>query len=305
MSVLNYFIINPAAGNKNRIEEVKNLVADYFEKNGGEYTIYVTKSPQDATVFVKNICKNKLDRLNFFACGGDGTFNEVASGAVGVSNAFVVPYPIGSGNDFIKSFDGLKKEDFLNIDAVLKGEDKSIDVIRVGEKYCFNITCVGVDATAAKYMPIIKRAPLVGGLLSYCLGLAVAFIVAMRTEACFYCDGERVDYGKKEFTLASLANGKWYGGGFKAAPVAELDDGLLDFVLVPAISRIKFFKLVGIYKRGEHLEKIPFIKYKRCRRLKISAPKAICLNLDGEILEIKDPEIEIVDKALNIIVPRI
>ena len=304
MIIKNYFIINPAAGKKNRITEVKNQISSYFSQNGGEFDIYITEKPGSATDHVKSICENdKINRLNFFSCGGDGTFNEVASGAVGYKNAFVVPYPIGSGNDFIKSFENVKLEDYLNITAVLNGSDRAVDVMKIGDKLCFNIACIGVDAVAAKFMPAIKRIPLLGGIIAYYLGLAAAFVVAMKNEARFICDDEELDYGKKTFTLASIANGRWYGGGFKAAPIAEIDDGLLDFVCVPSISRLKFLRLVGIYKRGEHLEKIHFLKFKRCKKIKILSPKPVCLNLDGEVFVVKDPQIELVSKALNVIIP--
>ena len=39
-----------------------------------------------------------------YACGGDGTLNEVVNGAAGWSNLAVTNVPMGTGNDFLKIF---------------------------------------------------------------------------------------------------------------------------------------------------------------------------------------------------------
>ena len=106
------FIINPAAGpydaTKVITERLESLSLDF------DYEVYTTKGPYDATEYVKNKCKIGNDTYRFYACGGDGTLNEVVSGVVGFDNASVGVIPCGSGNDFVKYYG--TASDFNNID---------------------------------------------------------------------------------------------------------------------------------------------------------------------------------------------
>ena len=105
------FIVNPHAGATSAVEELRNELAG--SEFGSDYEFYVTKAPLDATKYVRSRCEAEPEStLRFYACGGDGTLNEVASGAIGFSNAEVACYPCGSGNDYIKYYGS--KEDFCS-----------------------------------------------------------------------------------------------------------------------------------------------------------------------------------------------
>ena len=86
------FVVNPAAGGKDATEFVKSSV----QKLDIDYEIYCTKRPGDATNFVKSL-NGGGETYRVYACGGDGTFNEVASGAIGSDNISVSVFPCGSG----------------------------------------------------------------------------------------------------------------------------------------------------------------------------------------------------------------
>ena len=54
--------------------------------------------------FVSNYCREHGDEeKRFYSCGGDGTLNEVANGAVGFSKTEITCFPVGSGNDFVRT----------------------------------------------------------------------------------------------------------------------------------------------------------------------------------------------------------
>ena len=130
------FIVNPKSGKSEIKEELLNSLEKYKSKI--EYEIYFTKEEKDATRFVNEYCKSCDEDVLFFSCGGDGTLNEVVSGAIHYSNAIVTCFPCGSGNDFVKIYGG--KEKFLNLDNLLNGEEIKIDVMKVNEnKYSINV----------------------------------------------------------------------------------------------------------------------------------------------------------------------
>ena len=56
-----------------------------------------------------------------------------------------------------------------------------------------------------------------------------------------------------DYMMAAVCNGRMYGGGYCAAPLARLDDGLLDVVLVRPLSRLQVPGLLARYRKGAHL----------------------------------------------------
>ena len=113
-----------------------------------------------------------------------------------------------------------------------------------------------------------------------------------------------VTVGVGNVTLAVVGNGRFYGGGFKATPLADISDGLMDFVTIPTISRLEFLRYVSDYKNGRHLQTIPQVVYKKCRKLKMISPEPITLQADGEIHVRENPTIEILTDAVNLVIPK-
>ena len=145
------FIYNPMAGKDNRAAIAalqEKIKADYPEL---DVEFYPTKAPKDATAYVKACCEASPDtKMRFYACGGDGTANEVLHGIVGYANASMTCYPCGSGNDYVKYYGGAER--FLNIDTLLFAEEKEVDVMRVGDRYSLNVANFGFDTVVAKTM---------------------------------------------------------------------------------------------------------------------------------------------------------
>ena len=79
------FIVNPAAGKENAAEVIRAAVEK--SKFASDCEIYLTQGPGDATAFIRAYCKEHPERVRFYACGGDGTLNEVVNGAVGFPQA--------------------------------------------------------------------------------------------------------------------------------------------------------------------------------------------------------------------------
>lgn len=310
------FIINPAAGmtardrKKSKANELIEKIKNYFKSSSDEYDIAVTTRPLEAMEITDQYgSKYKNEQLRIYACGGDGTLNEVVTGAYKHPNCSVGAIPIGSGNDFVKAYEPLVKADFLSLDRMIVGDIDAVDLLIVSEegkepRASINIVSVGFDAETADSMKKYKKLPFMNGSLAYNLALVENLFTSLKHSLEFEVDGKKIGHGKKNYLFTIAANGRWYGGGFKAAPIAELSDGLLDFIRVPSIPVFKITKLVSIFRKGEHLEKLDFVEFLRCRKLKIIADKPINVNLDGEIVKMRDPVISILPKSMRIIVPK-
>lgn len=301
------FIINPKAGIRNPVEVATQKIREAFilntDRENETYDIVLSQKKGDATLLARKACLENPGFTCIYACGGDGTLHEVVNGVVGAENVAVCPVPVGSGNDFIRCFDDIPKERFLNVSACIRGKEILCDVLRCGDFYSLNNISAGLDAATGKRQNKVKNLPLISGGAAYKVALAYSFLTSMKNTIRFEIDGEPLLIGEGNVTLAVLGNGKYYGGGFKATPLAELQDGLMDFCTVPTLSRMEFLKYVGDYKKGMHLETMPKVYYKKCKKIKMISEKPIVLQADGEIFERLDPEIEVVPGALRLILP--
>ncbi len=301
------FILNPEAGIKNPVAEATKRIKEAFilntDRKDEKYDIVLTKKPGDATELVKKACGENPGFTRIYACGGDGTLHEAVSGMVGEENVAICPVPVGSGNDFVRYFD-LPKERFLNISALLKEEVTKCDILKCDDFYALNNISAGLDAITGKRQQKVKKIPMVSGGAAYKLALGYSFFSSMKNPITFELDDEPITVGKGNVTLAVVGNGRFYGGGFKATPLANISDGLIDFLTVPTISRMEFLKYVGDYKNGRHLETMPSVFYKQCKKIKMISPEPIVLQADGEIFVRENPEITLLPGAVNLIVPK-
>ena len=299
------FILNPAAGKNSSVDKLTEQIKETFSSlstDEHEFEIALTGGKGDATEITRKAAESG-ENIRIYACGGDGTFNEVVNGAVLHSNVSICVIPVGSGNDFVRSFDNIPREKFLDISACVRGKIIPCDAMRMGDKYSANVISAGLDAVTGRRQGKTKKIPFISGGFAYKLALVSAFITSMKTKISFEIDGEKFDPGNEYIAIAVLGNGRWYGGGFKAAPYAEISDGLMDFITVKRISRLLFLRYVGIYKRGEHIEKMPYVKYKKCRKVAMFSDKPIPVQLDGEAFDVMNPTFELVPAALNLIIP--
>ena len=297
------FIINPAAGHSDCSEELRKQIHNL--KTEDPIEIYITKGQGDA----RNKAREEAqigDEIRVYACGGDGTANEVLTGIAGYKNCALGIIPLGSGNDFVRAFEPLTKEDFLNVQKMIDGPDKAIDLMECAGHYSMNVMSVGFDAAVAKNVPKFKRWRGVSGSLAYKISVVYCLFTKRKHKVRIEIDGEEFQKATEKTTLLAIGgNGKYYGGGFKAAPEAVLDDGFMDFVHSNTLSVFKFVRMIGKYQKGQHINnpKLPFITFKRCKRIKFIAENPIDINFDGEIFEENNPEVVLLEKALRIIIP--
>ena len=295
-SLKHIFVINPAAGRDEAKAELEKSIHAACE--GAEYAIYRTTGEHDATRFVEECCKAEPDKeLRFYACGGDGTLNEVAKGAYRYANASVTCVPCGSGNDFVKAFGGAEK--FLNLPALMQAEAKPIDLIKANEHIAVNVLNFGFDTTVAKTIPKVRRKPIIGGNNAYTTGIVTALLTAMVTKCSIEVDGEEITNGK--ILLCTIGNGQYVGGSFKCAPRAKVDDGYLEVCKFKTISHIRFVQVLGPYTAGEHLDNPKFadiITYRRAKHIVVRG-KNLMFSLDGELIESDELVIDVMEGALR------
>ena len=294
------FIINPAAGPTDSTRLIQEAISKSAYSENCE--IYLTKGPGDATAYIKNKCSQCSEPLRFYACGGDGTLNEVVNGAVNYTNAAVGCYPCGSGNDFVKYYGGA--EGFLNIDKLICGEEHPIDLILSDGKYCINVLNFGFDTAVLKTMEKVKTNWLFHGKRAYFAGVITALLKSMKTPCKVTVDGEVIS--GENILLCTISNGRYVGSSFQCAPRSLNDDGLLEVCLVKPFSRLTFVQLMSDYSKGLHLDNPKFkdyIVYRRGKQITVEGGNDFAVALDGELVHNSTANITVVEKAIKFVVP--
>ncbi len=297
------FIINEFAGKSSSAKEIEQALSAYGKQVS--YLLHYTEQKGEATTFIRQYCTEHPDQpVRFYACGGDGTLNEVASGVVGFENASFTVYACGSGNDFVKYYGG--KDRFLDIPALLQAKETPIDIIDMGDgRYAVNACHFGFDSAVAEMMGKIRHKKIIGGSRAYPVSVAKALLQNMKTYCTVTVDGEKINDGT--LLLCTVANGQYVGGSYRCAPRSLNDDGYLEICLAKPLSRLTFISLMNVYKKGLHLDDPCFEKYivyrrGKCVEIDAKDPDFPC-SLDGEIIRGQHLKATVMKKTVRFAVP--
>jgi diacylglycerol kinase (ATP) len=103
-----------------------------------------------------------------------------------------------------------------------------------------------------------------------------------------------------KMTMCVIANGRYLGGGFKAAPRANVSDGLLDIVILKDSGSLKMLDDFLNIKDGDYANE-PDILYRQAKKVSIkSRERDVTVAIDGEPIGILPATFEVLKGALNI-----
>jgi YegS/Rv2252/BmrU family lipid kinase len=232
------------------------------------------------------------------ALSGDGMLGAIADTLRASPGAVLGVLPGGRGNDFARVL-GIADDPQVACATIALGAPRPVDLGEAAEHAFVGIASVGFDSDANR---IANEAPSWLGGLVYTYGALRA--LAAWQPATFEIEldppGER-----HTFTGYSVgtANSKAYGGGMYAAPDALLDDGLLEVVVVEAMSRRRFLAdlLPKVFK-GTHV-RLPAVHVFRAKEVEISADRPFTMYADGDPIAELPVRVRALQGAINMLVP--
>ena len=279
------FIINPIAGTGKQ-KGIKDTIAKHLDN----YDIVYTQKGGDATRLSSEAVRDDIDAV--IAVGGDGTINECLIGLVNTKTALGV-IPSGSGNGFAYHI-GMYRTVEKAIVQLKNAKIETIDSCTANGAPFVNVSGIGFDAHISNLFAGLKER----GFINY-VKLILKELSYKPQEYTLQYEGIK---RKIKAYMISFANASQYGNNARISPMADLQDGLLDFVIVKDFPkwRIPFF-LLKVVRGKTHFSK--YVEIIKSKHMKISANNTL-LHLDGEPYKAKNPvEIELLPKSLKILMP--
>ncbi|MBQ8885940.1 MAG: diacylglycerol kinase family lipid kinase [Clostridia bacterium] len=290
---MHHIIVNPTAGkrkSKKSLEAVKRV----FDEGGASYLIHETTRAGEAKEIAARLTAPALpletagevalidvgrveEPVKLIIVGGDGTLHEVLNGISELSRCTLGLIPAGTGNDFAAAA-GIPENAEKAARIILKNEAKPIDCLEVGGLRSMNVAGLGIDVDVLVRCSKGK----LKGKIKYLISLIQSLFTFKGYEIT-------VESGEKKETfnglIAAACNGKKFGGGIKICPVAEIDDGLMDVIMVDCLGGVfSIIKAFTWLMRGKILE-YPLARHFRCEQVSVRTKNPCAAQLDGEVYE--------------------
>lgn len=289
---------------------------------GHEITVVFSERQGHGTEITRNLLKKGFSRIA--AIGGDGTINEVVNGffveKTGIHNGRrnLIPRPInpdaimgivpcGTRNVLVKSL-GLPLGVVDCCRNFVGGSPRRIDVIaasatdpetgnRLAPRIFLNAAEIGFPAEL-----IARSKRIRGKVKSRAVSTFAAIVATMpsyESNVCeFFVDGRKK---VMNMTMGVVANGRFLGGGFMAAPEAEVNDGLMDFVVMKDSGSIKMLDELINIKSGSYAEEDNILYSKAKKVLITSKERRVAVTLDGEPVGVLPAGFQVLPKALQVV----
>ncbi len=291
-------IFNPKAGQLKIRRALRDVLA-YFDSVGWEIDLCETAAPGDAIRFARAAASRYEVVL---AIGGDGTINEVANGLAFSDTALGV-LPVGTGNVWARemgipfTMPMLPHHLVEAAKVAVTGKIYCVDLGKVDERYFLLWAGAGLDALVTEAInPTVKKR---FGPLSYLFAALKSAGELAGTCARITLDDRQINYNT---ILILVSNIQLYAAVARIAPIAKLDDGLLDVCIYEGGGMIQTLRHVFSTVIGRHIRS-PKMVYYQAKEITIETARPIPVQLDGDLHGTTPITIEVVPQALRIIAP--
>jgi diacylglycerol kinase (ATP) len=280
------FLVNPRSGAKPR-RDIESLI----RASCGGWNAQIL--PCDALdVVIPRAIAEGIDAV--YAVGGDGTVHEVAKRLIGTPVALGI-LPTGSGNGFARHL-GLSMDVATSLRACRGMRVETIDTATVNGAPFVATIGIGFDAWVADAFANAGAR-----------GLATYVRVGLRGFAGYVSEEYEIGidgaWTKRRALVVAVANASQYGNNARIAPLASLQDGMLDVTVVERATFLTAPLLMARLFAGR-LHRARGVITMRGRRVEIVRRSAGPAHLDGEPMTLPESlTVEIVPRSLRVVVP--
>jgi len=225
--------------------------------------------------------------------------SEVINGSMKRKDSLKFPIGLitgGTGNSFMHDLDCLDPLEAAN--RIISGKRRKIDIFSCKTNgklfYGFNILGWGIPTDANLLADKMRWI----GSQRYNIASIFEVLSHRKRFARVSIDDNSI---AADFAFIIGCNTIHTGKGMKMAPLARLDDGLIDLIIVRKVSRFKLLKLFPKVFSGNHISD-PGVDYRQVRKFSIFPEKNRQLNIDGEVLGSTPVEVKVLPREIEIMI---
>lgn len=304
-----YTIVNPRAGSGKTMSQWVPA-EKYLKRLGVKLHIVYTTHKHHAEELAAAAAR--LGYRKIMAVGGDGSIHEVFEGVLSwcdysgtaPEEFYLALMPIGSGNDWIKTFE-IPRDTLKAAEIIANGRFEKEDVVRARfasgtVSYMANIGGVGFDSHVCDEVNQNKERGKRKARI-YLNSLLHNLFNIKPIDIEFYNDGQLV-YRGPVVDLA-FGNGSYCGGGMQQCCLADPTDGIMDGIIVPKIPITGIIpELPRIYRKSLHKsKKIIYVRGTNFKIVPLNAKSEDIVELDGEIAGKLPLELELLPHKINVL----
>jgi len=294
-------LVNPAA-RAGAHTGAATHAAERLRAHGVQTSILSGGSADESSALLRAAIDVGVDAVA--VAGGDGTVNLALQEVAGTGIPLGI-VPAGTGNDFAATL-GLRELDVAAAaDAIAAGVTRDIDLARVtredgSTRYFGSVLASGFDSKVNDRANAM-RWPRGGSRYNIAILVEFLTLAGIPYDVEFVrADGTRGQL-HSDLVMATVGNGRTYGGGIPIAPDADPGDGLLDLVLVRPAGRLRLLGLLPKVYRGTHAS-VPEVSITRVRSVRLSSP-GVTAYADGDPIGALPLTVDVVPGALTIFTP--
>jgi diacylglycerol kinase (ATP) len=268
-------LLNPSAGG-GAAGRLEPALKAHLSSLGLKAEIHRTEGPGDGLTLARELTEQGCRTL--VVAGGDGSLFEAINGCMQADGQMpeLALVPLGTGNDFAKSL-GIPLDWPDACDRLVLGTRRRVDLGQCNDIFFINSLGVGLDAQIAD---IARKRRWMPGDTAYVAALAQSLLFPKLPRVTVSHDGGREEL---DVTLMVVANGSYEGGRFQLAPDADIEDGKLNLVVAPRLSRREIIRLFPKVTSGD-VAAIPGYQHWLTRRASVLLPSPTRVHADGEII---------------------
>lgn len=294
--------MNPAAGS-GRCGKLAPSALEGVRSRGVAVEVLETQKPGDASQLAKQAYERGATR--FLAVGGDGTAFEILNGLSGAleqnghAKRLQLGFlPLGTGNSFLRDFGSGDVEHA--IEALVAKRSRTCDVLRLthteGVIHSLNLLSFGFVADICSITNARFKALGAGGY-----GLGVVTALANLHARPLRMRVDRGELWEQDMVFVSVCNSRYTGGSMMMAPYADTGDGELDIVVCGPMSRGTLLTTFPKIFSGRHVHH-PMITSARAKSIELFEVEPVDLMIDGEVVRRQPTRIEVLPRALDVLV---
>lgn len=285
-------VLNPESGH-GKGRRLASCLDKLLTENFGKTHLVVSENAEQVRELAKQAVMERAKC--FLAIGGDGTAHYAIQSLIHSETALGI-LPVGSGNDLAVTL-GISEDLEQAIPSLARGITTQIDVAQTRTGIYACIAGVGLDSEVNRRANARNR--WIRGRALYPLAILGTLAAFRPRQVQIQCDNESFE-GRIMFAV--FANAPSYGRRIRIAPMATVDDGVLEVGIVKAMSKLNLLRHYPKTYRGTHIHH-PFFLHMRGRRIEIHSDEPLELFGDGEYMEETPTRIEVLPRALRVLVP--